>query len=190
MPQIKKINGLTIPNSVYLTGFTYDGVNTFTINDSSGNTFNATINVLSATTLSATTFYGDGSNLTGIVSTDNYVTGGTLDGNSIVLGRTDEAAILVLSGTSNITITEPISGTFLVDSVGGSGEVNTASNVGSGVGIFSGKTGVDLKFKTLTSTGNTVTITSDDTTVNLESSGTSGGVNDDTKIFSWFMNIT
>jgi len=49
-----------------------------------------------------------------------------------------------------------------------SGEVNTASNVGAGTGIFAQKSGVDLEFKTITSTGSTVTITSDSTTVNVE----------------------
>ena len=39
----------------YVTGFTYDNINTFTIYDNSGNTFSASINNLSATTISATT---------------------------------------------------------------------------------------------------------------------------------------
>src|SRR5690606_18826301 len=40
------------------------------------------------------------------------------------------------------------------------GEVNTASNVGSGAGIYKTKTGVDLKFKTLVE-GDNITITED-----------------------------
>jgi hypothetical protein len=61
----------------YVTGFTYDNINTFTIYDNSGSTFNATINtvtgltvngILSATTISGGTLYGDGSNLTGLSS--------------------------------------------------------------------------------------------------------------------------
>jgi hypothetical protein len=98
-------------------------------------------------------FYGDGSNLTGIVgSTDNYVTGatmvgntlvlnrtdalsaatvdlsqfidntnyyvtgGTLTNNSIVIGRNDGQQPLTLSGGTNVTITEPITGVFKFDS--------------------------------------------------------------------------
>jgi hypothetical protein len=55
------------------------------------------------------------------------------------------------------------------------GEITTATNIGSGEGLFSGKSGVELQFKTLTSTGGTVTITSTGDTVNLESSGGGGG---------------
>jgi hypothetical protein len=54
---------------------------------------------------------------------------------------------------------------------GTTGEITTASNVGSGEGLFSGKSGTDLQFKTLTSTGATVTITDEGDTINLESSG-------------------
>jgi len=64
----------------------------------------------------------------------------------------------------------------LTSSGGGGGEINTASNIGGGEGLFSGKSGVDLQFKSLTSTGGTVTITSTGSTVNLESSG-GGGLN-------------
>jgi hypothetical protein len=57
----------------------------------------------------------------------------------------------------------------------------TASNLGAGTGIFAQKSGVDLQFKSLTSTGGTVTITSGSTTVNLEviaaSNFTGGTVN-------------
>ncbi len=41
---------------------------------------------------------------------------------------------------------------------GGGGEANTASNVGSGVGLFKQKSGVDLEFYSLTSTNNIIDI--------------------------------
>lgn len=77
----------------------------------------------------------------------------------------------------------------VTDILSGGGEINTASNVGGGEGLFSGKSGVDLQFKSLTSTGGTVTITSTGATVNLESSGGSTGLDDQVKIFNWFMTI-
>ncbi len=50
-------------------------------------------------------------------------------------------------------------GTDIVGSAGGGGgEVNTASNVGAGVGIWKDKVGVDLRFKSLI-TGGTILIT-------------------------------
>ncbi len=51
---------------------------------------------------------------------------------------------------------------------GGGGEINTASNLGSGTGLFAQKSSADLQFKSLTSTGGTVTISNNSTTVNLE----------------------
>jgi hypothetical protein len=94
-----------------------------------------------------------------------------------------------LSGGTNTTVS--LNGdTIVIDSTGGgSGEVNTASNLGGGTGLFAQKNGVDLEFKSLTSTGGTVTITNDSTTVNIESAGGTG-VSDANKIFSWFMNVT
>ena len=115
MAQALKINGISIPNTS-ITGYTYDGVNTFTITQNDGVSFTAQITSLSASTISGGTFYGDGSNLTGIISTDNYVTGGTLNSNSIEIGRTDLASILVISGGTNVTITEPTTGVFKIDS--------------------------------------------------------------------------
>jgi hypothetical protein len=46
--------------------------------------------------------------------------------------------------------------------------VGNAVNLGTGTGLFAEKDGTNLNFKSLTSTGNTVTFTTTDTTVNLE----------------------
>lgn len=100
----------------------------------------------------------------------NGITGTTINVNGqyelpTTLGTSGD--VLTLDGT-NQTVWQAPTG-------GGSGEANTASNIGGGEGLFSGKSGVDLQFKSLTSTGGTVTISSTGSTVNLESSGGGGG---------------
>ncbi len=50
------------------------------------------------------------------------------------------------------------------------GEVNTASNLGAGTGLFAGKVGVDLQFKSLVA-GTGISFTSDSTTVTINGSG-------------------
>jgi hypothetical protein len=72
-----------------------------------------------------------------------------------------------ISGGTNTTVTT-IGDIIKIDSTGGGGESNTASNLGVGEGIFAQKVGVDLQFKSLTSSGNTISISSDSTTINLE----------------------
>jgi hypothetical protein len=58
----------------------------------------------------------------------------------------------------------------------GIGEANTASNVGAGVGLYIGKTGVDLKFKTLVA-GTNVSLTPGVDTVTISASGGGGSGN-------------
>jgi hypothetical protein len=75
-------------------------------------TFSAvTVNTsLSANTVSATTFYGDGSNLTGISTQDTFATGGTYNQSSDVITITNNTG-----GTfdvTGITDTFVIAGTF------------------------------------------------------------------------------
>ena len=90
----------SVTADTYTTGFTYQD-NTFTISDNSGNTLNATINsvtgltvngILSASTISGGTLYGDGSNLTGLSSGLNVGTTQITNGTS---GR-----VLFQSGTT------------------------------------------------------------------------------------------
>ena len=81
MTQVTKINGIPVVDTK-VTGFTYDNVNTFTVSTDNGNSYPATISVLSGVT-----YYGDGSNLTGISSTDYFVTGGTYSNGNLILNR-------------------------------------------------------------------------------------------------------
>ena len=55
-------------------------------------------------------------------------------------------------------------------SSGGTGEANTASNVGTGAGIFKQKTGVDLEFKSLTA-GTNITLTQNADDIEVSASG-------------------
>lgn len=73
LPTISATTYLNLPvdNDKYITSFSYnDTNNTFTILDNSGGTFNSSINVVSGLTatgdITAFTYFGDGSNLTGI----------------------------------------------------------------------------------------------------------------------------
>ena len=50
--------------------------------------------------ITATAFYGDGSNLTGIVTDNFYVTGGTYNSNTLTLDRNDGNSVVVTGFTS------------------------------------------------------------------------------------------
>ncbi len=58
---------------------------------------------------------------------------------------------------------------------GGSGEVNTASNLGTGAGVFASKVGADLQFKSLVA-GTGVTLTPTATEITITTSGAGGAV--------------
>lgn len=57
---------------------------------------------------------------------------------------------------------------------GGGGEANTASNLGTGEGVFASKTGVDLEFKSLVA-GTNVTLSSTATEITIDASGSGAG---------------
>ena len=87
--------------------------------------------------------------------------------------------------TGDVTVTDDSGNNRTVVNVtagAGSGEANTASNIGTGIDLYSGKVGVDLQFRRVNETGNGMTITQNtqDITFNLNygGSGSENGVLD------------
>ena len=76
---------------------------------------------------------------------------------------------------SNMTITQTAD-EITFDASGGSGEVNTASNVGAGSGVFKQKSGVDLELRSIVA-GSNMTITQTADEITFDASGGSGEVN-------------
>ena len=68
----------------------------------------------SAITISATTFFGDGSNLSGVITTDTYTSSGTYDNNNaeITFTRTDASTYTVDLSTLDLNDTYVTGGTF------------------------------------------------------------------------------
>lgn len=78
----------------------------------------------------------------------------------LMLWVNDEGLSYVYDGTDWVTVS-------------GSGEANTASNLGAGTGVFSSKSGIDLQFKSLIA-GTNVTISSTANDITINAAGGSG----------------
>jgi len=102
--------------------------------DVSGNTIiNGSLNIgtiLSGTPIINLGLDSSGNVVTGISSIDFYVTGGTLNNNSIEINRNDSSNIFTISGTSGININEPATGIFTIESTGGGGGGGTTQATG------------------------------------------------------------
>jgi hypothetical protein len=163
---------------VYKTGDTINGNLTITGDTNISGTTNI-IGDLSSKTLTSTQSIGDEG---GQINLYTAQSGNTLSGGSVTLDIFQNRFRIFETGSPNrgvyIDLTAAASsvGTNLLS--GGGGEINTASNLGTGTGLFAQKVAADLQFKSLTSTGNTITILNTTSTVNLEanvSSTFSGG---------------
>lgn len=100
----------------------------------------------------------------------------------ILVTLTKESILLktrktVLIGTEKILISDPQDSdnlkyiTISDLTVGSGGDINTASNLGSGSGIWASKVGADLRFRSLVE-GTNITISSDSTSITISSSDT------------------
>lgn len=78
----------------------------------------------------------------------------------------------LVAGT-NITLT-PSANEILIDAAGGSGEANTASNLGGGSDVFKQKTGVDLEFRSLVAGAN-ITLTENANDITIAAAGGGSG---------------
>jgi hypothetical protein len=119
---ITATNYNNLPLDVKVTGFTYSS-NTFIVYDNSGQTFPATFNVVTGLTvnggLTATTIYGNGSNITNIqiVNVDNLQSqlankfdksGGTVSGNVLVTGNVTILGTATTINTDTLNVKDNI----------------------------------------------------------------------------------
>ena len=184
-----------LPTDIRVTGATYSN-NIFTFSNNTGGTFNVLFNTVTGLTsngnltVTGNTFVSGSSTTVGdirgysLVSTQSIndeggevrlatpQTNSTLSGGNITFDVYQNKLRFFESGGSNrgvyIDLTAAGAGVSTNLLSGGGGEINTASNLGSGTGLYAQKVSADLQFKSLTSTGGTVTIGNNSTTVNLE----------------------
>jgi hypothetical protein len=141
---------------------------------------------------SATTFFGDGSNLTGISTVDNFTTGATLSGNTIIFNRTD------LSNAYSLDLSTKLRGSFGI-TVDGTGSVLTTGEKGyliipydgviTGWNMISDQTGscvIDV-WKT---SGGTIPTVTDTITGTEKPTLSSQQINSDLTLTSWTTSVS
>ena len=136
-----------VTTDTYVTGMTFsNNLLTITRNDGVSITSNINnfVNLNVSGTLSATTFYGDGSHLTGISTQDTYVTGGTYS-NGIAIFTNNSGGTFTVSGF--YTGTTPFD-VFVTGGTYSNGITTFTNNTGGTFSVSGYSTGY-----TLTSTG-------------------------------------
>lgn len=119
-------------------------------------------------------------------ATNKYFTDGRVSASPAVVANTAKVSASGSVNTHNdVNYTSPTNGQVLtwdsgtsnwvnMAAPGGSGEANTASNLGAGTGVFASKVGVDLRFKSLVA-GTNVTLSNDSTTITINATGGGSG---------------
>ena len=136
LANISSIQGIS--TDTYFTGFTYNDANNLTISRNQGlPDLNVYINTFTGITVngsvSATTYYGDGSNLTGLVTTDTYVTGFTYNNANIVTlsqnnGQADKTIDIGTLGNVTVNGNLTVTGTTNLNGPSYYNQTATSSN--------------------------------------------------------------
>ncbi len=150
-----------ISGDTFTSGFTYDNLNNLSIKRNDGVNFNVNISQVSGLTvngsLSATTLFGNGSNLTGISTQDTKITAFTYNNNTFSIinstGGTlnalfNTATGLTVNGNLSVTGTTNISGqtSFGGNIISGGTDLSTIFATNSSI-IFTGGTGLNSGVK-------------------------------------------
>jgi len=94
----------------------------------------------------------------------------------IVGGKIDLRGHVAIGDTLNVANAVTAEAFYLTNGgeIGSSGEINTASNLGAGSGVFAQKVGVDLQFKSLVA-GTNITLTPAANTITIDATASGGG---------------
>lgn len=109
------------------------------------------------------------------LGTENVTNFELLPSGQVVLPQYDNTS--TITGTKHKLLALTSAGEVIpVDTVvsGGSGEINTASNLGAGTGVFAQKNSLDLEFKSLVA-GAGISLANDASTVTITATGGGGG---------------
>ena len=123
-----------------------------------------------------------GTNVTMVSSTDTITINAAGGGGSSLQvqdeGSLIDNAVTTLNFTgTGVTAAQTSPGVVQIAVAGGgSGETNTASNLGAGQGVFAQKSGVDLQFKSIVA-GTNVSLAADANTITINAAGAAGETN-------------
>lgn len=140
-------------------------------------TGNLTLDAAPTNPLHATTKAWVDTQIAGVSSPAGMVTAGSSTGGSASVFKDKSGGTLRFRGLTagtGVSITEGAD-SISIDATGaGGGEVNTASNLGAGAGLYKTKSGVDLKFRSLVA-GLGISVTEGADTVTVATTGAGGG---------------